>query len=86
MCLCVHVFVPYLFLWFICLFVSERERKKSWSWMGGEDLGRHERGKIVIKISYMKKIIFNKNNFNRFEKLGREYVRTTFSTIRKDPY
>lgn len=66
---CSHVFLHVflmLFLCFIlfsfsllCSFFSE-ERKKVWSWTGGEDFWGGERGQAMIRIHYMKKSIYNK--------------------------
>lgn len=73
-CVCSHVFLHVflmLFLCFIlfsfslfCSFFSE-ERKKVWSWTGGEDVWGDERGQAMIRIHYMKKSIYNKKTKTR---------------------
>lgn len=37
--LCFFFFNPVFIYLFACLFSKEREKKKEWCWMGGEDLG-----------------------------------------------
>ena len=41
-------------------FLLKKKTKKTWNWMGGEDLGGDEAGKTVARIYFMKKYIFNK--------------------------
>lgn len=56
-CVCVYtcffvLFLCFLFIWFgfICPFIFKIEKKKAWSWKGGEDLGGDKVGETMTRV------------------------------------